>query len=250
LRLREVNVALIDFLKAERNSVTREALLRHKFIFDVGLAAARRGYALQVFLGEVDREGFDVVVDDGDNTRKVQLKSVMGKRKIWPVQKNLLRPEPQDVATFGLLAAPPSTGVGGAVVLQIVSCEADAIEITYAVTDMALLCAMEAGLITKRVGGTMKRATIGALIDATVTGKRTDRVYIPRNAFVRTRSSGHLLAALGLHSADVHCGDLGGLVGMAKSDESLTQRGARALLVEHMRAISPDFAPASKPSTK
>ena len=67
---------LTRFLKAERNSITREVLLRHKFIFDVLLAAARRDYALQIFLGEVDREGFDIVLDDTDAIRKIQLKSV------------------------------------------------------------------------------------------------------------------------------------------------------------------------------
>jgi len=119
--------------------------------------------------------------------------------------------------------------------------DADTIDVEYAMTDIALIRAMEAGFIQKRSGRTPKK-TLAALLSAITSGKRTDRVELPRGVFIRTRSAGHLLAALGLHSPDVHCGSLGELVGTSKSDkDELQRRGAQALLAEHLSAISPDF---------
>lgn len=235
---------LAAFLKAERNSVTREVLLRHKFVFDVLVAAARRDYALQIFVGEVDREGFDIVLDDGDAIRKIQLKSVFGKCKGWGIRKNLLRPEPRLAEDLGFEAAPTGIGIGGAVVLQVVKVEGDSLDVSYAVADIALMCAMREGFVTKNSGVKIQPQTLRTVIDQTVEGKRTERVGVPLGAFIRARSAGHLLGALGLHAPDVNCGDLGRLVAMARSDGDENQRkGARALLAEHLRAISPDFDP-------
>ena len=59
------------------------------------------------------------------------------------------------------------------------------------------------------------------------------------------------LEALGLHSPDVHCGDLGGIVAMAMPERRPGQRaGARQLLGRHLRAISPDFEPPSPKKSK
>jgi hypothetical protein len=127
-------------------------------------------------------------------------------------------------------------------VLQVVTVEQGFLDVSYAVTDIALMCAMREGFITKRSGVKIQPATLREVIDQAVAGKRTESVGVPLGAFVRARSPGHLLAALGLHAPDVECGDLGAIVAMAMSDEDENQRkGARALLTKHLRAISQDF---------
>jgi len=71
----KVNTELQKFLNASVNTKTRERIFFNKFYFDVKLAAGRRGYPLTMFEPEVDRGGFDVVLDDADTTRHLQLKS-------------------------------------------------------------------------------------------------------------------------------------------------------------------------------
>lgn len=232
-----------DFLKREKNSLTREALLRHRFIYDVGLAAARRDYGLQVFVGEVDREGFDVVLDDADRVRKVQLKSVFGSTKNWELQKNHLRPEPCDAEGLGFAPEPTSIGTGGAVVLQIVGANAkNDLDVSYAVTDIAIIAALECKLIRKVSGTKPARKALSRIIEDVAKGDRSQRVVVPRGAFIRVRTPGHLLAALGLHATEVQCGDLVQLVTTAKSAATEAERaGATMLLVKHMTALSPDF---------
>jgi len=141
---------LFTYLNAPDNSRTREALLRHRLAFDLCVAAARRGYALQVYSGEVDRDGFDIVLDDGDVLRKIQLKSVLSSTKAWMISKKLLLPEPRDVERLGFMPEQSSSGLGGGAVLQEVFVEPnDNLTVRYSYTDAALLRAFEAGLLSR-----------------------------------------------------------------------------------------------------
>jgi hypothetical protein len=70
-------MALPDFLRDPKNSVTKERIYFHKLVFDLQLAAAKANYALQLFQLEVDREGFDLVVNDGELERRLQVKTVL-----------------------------------------------------------------------------------------------------------------------------------------------------------------------------
>jgi hypothetical protein len=55
---------LSEYFKDSANLVTRERIYFHKIAFDLELAAARKGYHLQLFEPEVDRDGFDIVLND------------------------------------------------------------------------------------------------------------------------------------------------------------------------------------------
>lgn len=193
--------SLYTFLEEFRNSVTREALLRHRLTYELVLAAARRGYALQVYSADVDREGYDVVVDDADVVRKVQLKSVLANAstKTWDVRKGLLRPEISDVEALQFVAEPFSTGQGGAVILQVVAVRDDGeLDVSYEFTDIFVLRAFEWGLISRHHAST---AAVKKVVESVVDGNRNEKVSVPRGAFVPLRSVDALLAAIGLHSS-------------------------------------------------
>jgi hypothetical protein len=68
---KSANQASRSFLEAKVNSVSRERIFHNKLFFDLKLAAARAGYHLSVFEPEVDRDAFDVFLDDGDNERRI-----------------------------------------------------------------------------------------------------------------------------------------------------------------------------------
>lgn len=86
-------MTLKAFLSEPINSVTRERIFFNRLYYDLKLAAARRGYALTVFEPEVDRESYDIVLDDGDVERRFQLKTRMAdsKTKTWEVKRPMER---------------------------------------------------------------------------------------------------------------------------------------------------------------
>ena len=87
--------SLTSFLRAEKNSKSREFLLTSRVIHDLMVAAAARGYDLLVYVPTVDSDGFDLILDDRDTFLPLQLKSVIsdGKATEWAIHRKLLRPE-------------------------------------------------------------------------------------------------------------------------------------------------------------
>ena len=65
-----------QWLIEPRNSHAKESLLNNRLFYDVKLAAARRGYYLNTYFDDVDKDGFDVIFDDQDTLIKTQLKTV------------------------------------------------------------------------------------------------------------------------------------------------------------------------------
>ncbi len=67
---------LETFLLEGENSRTKESLVNYRLFYDLKLAAALQGYDLSLYTPDVDRDGFDIILDDQDSVRKIQLKTV------------------------------------------------------------------------------------------------------------------------------------------------------------------------------
>lgn len=67
---------LEEFLNQPRNMHAREQILMHRLFLDLKTAAAQRGYYLNTYFDDVDQDGFDVIFDDHDHIKKIQVKSV------------------------------------------------------------------------------------------------------------------------------------------------------------------------------
>src|SRR5579862_2551527 len=85
---------LRKFLNASSNTRTRERIFFHRLYYDLKIAAAARGYHLGLFEPDVDRDGFDIVLDDRDQARQFQLKSATKSSKTngWNTTLRFLRP--------------------------------------------------------------------------------------------------------------------------------------------------------------
>ena len=68
---------LEKFLLADVNSRAKESLINYKLFYDLKLSAALDGYDLSLYTPDVDRDGFDIILDDRDSVRKIQLKTVL-----------------------------------------------------------------------------------------------------------------------------------------------------------------------------
>ncbi len=201
---------LHEFLADPTNSVTREKLIYHHFYYDLKIAAARAGYALTLYEPDVDRDGYDVVVDDGEHIRFIQLKTVLKSSKTsrWMVQRKLLRIN-EDLDEFG--CNEPYLGLGGAVVLIEMDSLAPEPNFSFYITDHNLL-----GMLGSLFGynsrsskapmelGKRRQLALSTQKDIQE-GERWGKLKIRKSIFLKARNADSLLALLGLYSTNDIC---------------------------------------------
>jgi hypothetical protein len=190
--------SLSSFLRAEKNSKSREFLLTSRVIHDLMVAAASRNYDLLVYAPTVDSDGFDLILDDRDTFLPLQLKSVIsgGRATEWAIHRKLLRPAPHQIEWFGFEPSPSGEGRGGGVLLIEVKANDNTADVVYRYTDLRILTAYWLGLITITPRTKQRLDRLRNELSEHPSGK----VDVPRTAFLKARSPEHLLALAGLHS--------------------------------------------------
>lgn len=85
-----------QFLESPAFTHARETMLLHRLCYDAYVAAACRGYALEVYKSPIDHDGYDLIFDDRSTIRKLQVKSVRegSSKTTWEVHRSLLLPRP------------------------------------------------------------------------------------------------------------------------------------------------------------
>lgn len=168
-------MALSDFPKAHNNSVTRSRIYFHRLAFGLKLGAGRTGrsgYPLEIYEPDVDRDGFDIVLNDGDYERHVQVKTVLKSAKTaeWEIRTRLLRPKLEIADWFDL--EPMSGGIGGGFLLQEVA-DTDGSVTGHGYVDYFTLVALERNLVS------------GNTSAATKTRKAIDDNHAPERTKIR-----------------------------------------------------------------
>ena len=202
-----MTMTIAEFCRTPSNSVTRERIFFHKLYFDLKLAAARRGYALTLFEPEVDRDSYDVMLDDGDTQRRVQLKTVLktAKTASWASTKRFMRLE--EVYGDKLGFAPGDCGVGGGFVLIEIDDTDDKGNVSYLYTDYYVIQAL-ADHIVKEKASRRAYKSFGQpakdqadfaddIMKELHGGSSRDPVSLCRKHFLRARGPDQLLALLG-----------------------------------------------------
>ncbi len=187
---------LEDYLRAPANTTSRESLVAHRALFDFKVAGARRGYDLRVYLPDVDRDGYDVVLEDGDSMFHVQFKAtVNASSPVTNIHKGLLRPSILSCDAFGFPASPYGVGLGGGIVQSVLSVSNGELQIEYRYADIRSLLCFHWEL---RAGP--DRDDVDALMNSLQTGVGSERIDIKSGFLVKPRSVDCLLALMGLHS--------------------------------------------------
>lgn len=192
--------ALREFLVSRENSSSRAAILMHRLIYDLQLAAAERSYFLEVYQGEVDQDGFDIILDDRDVIKKIQVKTVASEtnQSTWKIHRVLLRPHRCRLEELGFEPSPEGAGYEGGFVLMDFRCTGSAVDLDYCYTDIYVLRAFELGIVRRK--DKRKQETIKRLCRNLRSGTSHERISVPRNAILKAKGAGHLLALAGLHS--------------------------------------------------
>lgn len=192
---------LREFLAAAENTITRERMYFNRLFFELKLAGARQNYALTVFEPEVDRDGFDVILDDHDNVKRLQLKTLVEEATTagWKLHKRLLRPNFAVGEQAGW--APMSCGLGGGLLVIDISLEDPASPFTYRYTDWCVLSAIAEGLVVRSGNGGQKfRNDAYQLLSNLAQGRGSERIAVPQRFLLKPKTTDHLLALAGLHN--------------------------------------------------
>ena len=192
---------LETYLFAPENSHTKESLINNKLFYDLKLAAAERGYFLNLYLPEVDKDGFDIILDDQDSLTKLQLKTVMKKAPTtsWNIHKSLLRPSELYCEQLGFESSPTGTGYQGGIILIEVDGK-NGLDVDYYYTDIIILLGIRESIIELNSPPTDK--AMNKLFSDLGSGRSHDKVAVNKNMFIKAKNPAGLLALVGLHNTE------------------------------------------------
>lgn len=184
--------SLDDFLKENQHTVFREKLVNYHFFYQVKLSAAKAQCDISIYTSEVDRDGFDVLLDSGKHIKPFQIKTITttSTAKFWKVKKNLLRPLSQNCIFYQYEKSPEGEGVEGAFVLiEIATTENDISGFRYYYTDYIILRAVEMGLIRYRNSDYHVR-----VMKDLRHGNRQERVNLKKTCMIEVPGMDNILA--------------------------------------------------------
>lgn len=188
-------LSLDQYLKLDKNSVFKEKLVNYRFFYEVKLASARIQNDIRIYIPEIDKDGYDIVLDDGDTIMPFQLKATNNSSKTskWEVQKNLLRPNPLNCTLLGYEQSPEGDVTEGGFILVSISVNTDTIQsFDYYYTDAYILKAFELGILRYNRNSYEKK--IELLIGQLQRGNRREKVVLTKSNLVKVKSVDHLLA--------------------------------------------------------
>lgn len=191
---------LNTFFNAPSNSHAREAILMDRLCYDLKLAAARRGYYLNTYFDDVDKDGFDLILDDQDYIKKIQVKSLItsAATKTWGIHKRIVRPSIHLLDKLGIEPSPVGAGSEGGVVLIRFDPNKEDMGFEYFYTDAFVLLAFDVGILKRNHKS--KQDAIDECLKLQFHGVGSERLSVPKAAFLRAKGPTELLALIGLHS--------------------------------------------------
>ena len=195
---------LEEFLLKEENSRTKEAILNYRIFYDLKLAAAARGYDLSLYTPDVDRDGFDIILDNKDSVRKIQLKTVL-KSSIttrWPIHKTMLRPDDEFCEFLGFEPSQFGTGVHGGVILIEIEPAINFLHVEYYYTDIFVITALDIGIVTSKPR--IRKSVFNTFYSKIRNGVSNEKIHVPKSLFVKAKSPEHLIALKGFNSRFDH----------------------------------------------
>lgn len=141
---------LHDILKEPKFSVFREKLFEHKFQYELKIYSALNNPDIEVFLPEIDKDGFDIILHDTIQLIRFQLKTILKTSKTckWEIKKNLIRPNVENTANLGYENSPNGSGVEGGFILIVGDTKND--DLTFDCmyyTDAFILALFDSGIL-------------------------------------------------------------------------------------------------------
>lgn len=198
------------FFNAPINMTTRERIFFSRLSFDLKIAAARADYHLHLYEPDVDRDGFDIFMEDQESGRIwVQTKAVLSSASTnyWTTFADFLRPQIDFMDKYGL--SPMQCGRGGGIILIEIDSSTPDGNVSYYYTDYRVLNALAKRFVVEEMTPTGGRGrpsipvqcTAERLLHEIDTGASTTEISVPRSVFLKVKEPDGLLALMGLWNA-------------------------------------------------
>lgn len=189
-------MALSEFYRNPENTVTREHMFTSRLQFELLEAAGRRGVALRAYIPTVDRDGFDIIFDDGQSLVPVQLKTNIANTSSWKVHRKLYRPKRVYMPAYHLHSPSYNSGMGGGVIVMNISVSSNnQTSVSYMYSDFLILHMLKEGFFEKSNLQLKVNDVYSSTIDE-VDGKFS----LNKCAFIEASNPDQLLNLMGLQS--------------------------------------------------
>jgi hypothetical protein len=194
---------LSRFLQESANSVSREVLFAHRVTYELKLGSALSGWDLRVYRPDVDRDGFDLLIEQASVARFLQLKTVQHRAatRRWKVRTHLLHPSTRRSGRlrFRLPALGLGDGLDGGVVLTDFSVVNESVDVTFRFFDLAVAAAHVCEL-TAGVRARARARDAAKFLESVRKANGRGSVIIPASMFIRVPTAEGLLSLLGMRT--------------------------------------------------
>ena len=194
-------MSLSDFLREPKNFWITEAIINHRLCYELKLAAAFLNYNLIVSRPDIDLSGFDLVFDDGETQKKIQIKTVLSSSRTndWKIRKLLLAPAQEKLNRLGIATIPPWIGLEGGFILAKVAVDSTkkGLDVSYSYADFFTIAMLSMGVFRDDC----QQVSSDALFHLTAIGD--DKIKITKKLLIAACSPMHLLALMGLRSSKI-----------------------------------------------
>lgn len=186
------------FLSDPKNSLAREAMFKHRILYDIQVVFASNGQKILCYESEYDRDGFDIILDDLKYQKHIQLKSILktSQTSSFKIHRNLLRPKIEEMHNYPVSPDSFGLGYGGGVILIQADIVYKDIDITYRYCDGLVLSAFHAGII-KYKNLKQNKAVLNAFDEYSNPNKTGGMVILTKSCFLSFKSLAELLAFSG-----------------------------------------------------
>ena len=185
------------FLSNAGNSHARESILMHRLIYDLQMAAAFNGYHLKSYVYDVDHNGYDLILDNDEFTKKIQFKSVLSTSQTdsWRIKKGILRPNLKIAEYLSFANSYESIGLQGGAIIINVTLVGSSVNIRYYSTDILIIMAFKLRIISLKLMSSQQ--AIDKLFGRLWIGNFHEAVSVPKSAFLEVKSPEDILALTG-----------------------------------------------------
>jgi len=131
-----------------KHSLVRENIIRDLLFSDLKSIAAEKEYFLQCSIPNVDKDGFDIVVDGDFLFRKFQVKTFMenATTRSWEIHKSILRPARHIAQRLRFEDSPTGVGInGGVIIIEVIVGKNNTIKLKYYYTELIIILLIQSG---------------------------------------------------------------------------------------------------------
>ena len=186
-------------LKKPENSVVREKLLKHKFLYDIQLEYLKQSSSILYYESDYDRDGFDLLFDNLLTQKHFQMKSVMksSSTSSFKIHRKLLRPRLNELNYYPLSHDDYGLGYGGGVILIVAEEVNNTLELSYQYCDGLILCAFNIGYFEHKTAQRQK-SVVCAFKEYQNSNEKDGKVKITKSCFLKFNTLMDLFSYAGL----------------------------------------------------